>query len=578
MAHFNDTFSIANWNVTTVEQDTITGNAKTYFDLIQDQNQYFYESSDGYFVFRAPVEGASTKNSAYTRSELRELNDDGSRAAWTLQEGGTMTATLRVDETPTLANGEGGRFIIGQVHGGNDELVRLYYDDGQVYFRNEIAIGSGVEETFYVQSSAGDRPEISLGEEFSYLIDVKGDDLVVKIFADGIEYASTTKIHDAWQDNEFYFKAGVYNGVSSDPGAWTYGDGASQVSFKAIDIGHAGGEGMAAYPKIVHSDKGAESFTGTDDLDVFVFDTVLDSTESSRDRLIDFDVSVDKIDVSALGFSDLSTDGGKTEEDELRLAYSSKTDRTYIRSDQSDFELYLQGDYRDTLTEENFVFDKPQIVNAKDGAQDLFANSGESVFIYSEVSQSSVSARDAITNFEVGLDKIDLSALGFKGLDTDGGKTEEHELRLAYSSKSDRTYLRSDQSDFELYLNGDYRDKLTNNDFVLDIANELNSTQEREKLVGTDKEDIFVFSAERFSTDRQSDGIYGFDVGVDLVDLSALGFTGFDSDGGRTEDGEFRLTYSENSDRTYLRSDQRDFEIYFKGNYTQKLSESDFLF
>lgn len=578
MAHFNENFSIANWNITTVEEDTTTGNAKTYFDLIQDQNQYFYEASDGYFVFRAPVDGATTKNSSYTRSELRELNDDGSRASWTLQEGGTMTATLRVDEVPILANGDGGRFIIGQVHGGNDELVRIYYDDGQVYFRNEIAIESGVEETFHFHNSAGDRPEVSIGEEFSYLIDVQGNDLVVKIFADGMEYVSTTKIHDAWQDNEFYFKAGVYNGVSSNPTAWTYGDGASQVSFKAIDIGHAEGEGLDAYPNIVHSNQGAETFIGTQDLDVFVFDTVIDSTESSRDRIIDFDASVDKIDVSALGFAELRTDGFKTEEDQLRLAYSSATDRTYIRSDKSDFELYLQGDYRDTLTADNFVFDTPQIVLGKEGAQDLFANSGESVFVYDAVDQSTVRGRDGITNFEVGIDKIDLSALGFKGLDTDGGKTEEHELRLAYSSGSDRTYIRSDQSDFELYLNGDYRDKLTNSDFILDIPNEINATQQREKLHATDKEDIFVFSKTQFSTDRASDGIFGFDVGVDLVDLSSLGFAGFDTDGGRTESDEFRLTYSSNSDRTYLRSDQSDFEIYFKGNYTTQLSESDFIF
>jgi len=56
------------------------------------------------------------------------------------------------------------------------------------------------------------------------------------------------------------------------------------------------------------------------------------------------------------------------------------------------------------------------------------------------------------------LDIIDLSNLGFIGLDSDGGRTEEGELRLVHSEATDRTYVLSDQEDFMLYLNGEHTD------------------------------------------------------------------------------------------------------------------------
>lgn len=66
----------------------------------------------------------------------------------------------------------------------------------------------------------------------------------------------------------------------------------------------------------------------------------------------------------------------------------------------------------------------------------------------------------------VGVDKIDLTGLGFMGLDTDGGSTEAGELSMAYSSSSNRTYVRTDQGDFEFYLDGDYTATLTDASFL----------------------------------------------------------------------------------------------------------------
>ncbi|MGH8066643.1 MAG: hypothetical protein ACRERE_15680 [Candidatus Entotheonellia bacterium] len=46
-----------------------------------------------------------------------------------------------------------------------------------------------------------------------------------------------------------------------------------------------------------------------------------------------------------------------THEGELRLTYSSATDRTYVRSDQSDFAFFLDGDHRMPLTADDFLFE-----------------------------------------------------------------------------------------------------------------------------------------------------------------------------------------------------------------------------
>jgi len=72
------------------------------------------------------------------RSELREMN--GSLpGAWNLAQGGTMTATLKIDSIPTLSDGKLGRVVIGQIHGQTNELCRLYWDNNQVYFKNDLA-------------------------------------------------------------------------------------------------------------------------------------------------------------------------------------------------------------------------------------------------------------------------------------------------------------------------------------------------------------------------------------------------------------------------------------------------------
>jgi Alginate lyase len=239
----SDNFLLENWKITLPvdSKNGHSGTAKEVKNLIgYEDSRFFYDASDGAMVFKADVDGATTSGSKYARTELREM-DGTAKAAWDLAEGGTLSATLKVDETPIKDGGDPGRVVVGQIHGQNDELVRLYYEDGKVYFMNDQAGPDDKETKFTFKSSDGEQPDISLHETFSYMIDAHKDKLTVKVLADGQEYVSKTNINDVWDSDTFYFKAGVYLGVNESTG---HGEG--QVSFYGLDFSHDGG-GMGGW-------------------------------------------------------------------------------------------------------------------------------------------------------------------------------------------------------------------------------------------------------------------------------------------------------------------------------------------
>lgn len=241
----SDSFDLSDWYLTLPVDSTgdITGRALNIMDLANYQSPYFYKGSDGAMVFYAPVAGATTQNTYGARSELRELNSDGTYAFWNPAKGGTMTATVAVNSIPTYLNGTPGKEMIGQIHGKSDELVRLYYDNGKVYFKNDQA--EPHPEKFELTNAAGDTPRIALNEKFSYLIDVHGEILTVKVFTNNDVFSSVTTINSVWQSDTLYFKAGVYLGVTATPDVSIgQGTGAGQVSFYGLDFSHTPGGGL----------------------------------------------------------------------------------------------------------------------------------------------------------------------------------------------------------------------------------------------------------------------------------------------------------------------------------------------
>lgn len=210
--------------------------------------RFFFPSPDGGITFKSPVRGAKTStNTNYVRTELREMLRRGNTSLPTAEPGrnnwvlstapkryrkkaggvdGELHATLAVNHvTTTGAPNEVGRVIIGQIHGKDDEPVRLYYrklphhTKGTLYFAHEV---KGQKEDLYVQlignrANTAEDPVngIGLNERFGYSIVALGHNLEVTILKAGKPVARkridmSESGYDS-SDEYLYFKAGVYN-------------------------------------------------------------------------------------------------------------------------------------------------------------------------------------------------------------------------------------------------------------------------------------------------------------------------------------------------------------------------------
>ncbi len=359
-------FDLTNWKIGLPIDSAggFTGTAIEVKNLIgYEHDKYFYTGSDGAMVFTAPVEGATTSGSNYARSELREMKGT-ERAAWSLTQGGFMKATLEVDQAPIKFSGVAGRVVVGQIHGVDNELVRLYWENGKMYFVNGFAGTNNVPTTFYLTNGNGEQPNVSLNERFSYTINAKNSDLEVVVHADGQTYKSLTRINSIWNTDSFYFKAGTYLGVNE-----TQGTGKGQTSFYELSFNHDGA--MPTRPVTTQTFTGtssANSLTGTDgnDLidgkggddkidgnggndvligdtgkDTFIFDRLLGST--NVDVIVDFNAADDTIRLENSIFSKLTTTGTLSSS-WFRAGTKALDSNDYIVYDRATGSLYYDSD------------------------------------------------------------------------------------------------------------------------------------------------------------------------------------------------------------------------------------------
>ena len=208
----------------------------------------FETAADGGLRFTVSPNGPTTSGSSFPRSELREMLRRGdtsirtqgvTRNNWVMETApltsrqaaggvnGDMCVTLAVNSvTSTGDANQIGRIVIGQIHGAQDEPIRLYYRKlpgnarGAIYFAHEPTEASGLPEVFYemigTRSRSAPDPAggIPLGDVFSYTISLRGDDLTVTVYRDGEDpltrtvdiSASGYSAADEWM----YFKVGAY--------------------------------------------------------------------------------------------------------------------------------------------------------------------------------------------------------------------------------------------------------------------------------------------------------------------------------------------------------------------------------
>jgi hypothetical protein len=214
--------------------------------------QFMYnDSTDGSLVFYTYPE-ASTANSSYSRTELREQMQPGSNSVnWTFEEGGKMRGVLSVPEISRDKDGDFDRVIIMQIHGrltngqrdliGEDDnnappMLKIYWNDGKIRVKTKILKDINATDREILHTSAWEDDEgFDFSEEVGhdkFTLEVIVSKGRMEIILNDDETVVYKSIHiERWGIFENYFKAGNYL-VSTEP------DSFARVKYYALEVSH----------------------------------------------------------------------------------------------------------------------------------------------------------------------------------------------------------------------------------------------------------------------------------------------------------------------------------------------------
>ena len=197
----------------------------------------FNDSIDGSLVFVCSP-GASTANSSYSRTELREQMVPGSNNTnWTFADGGVMKGKLKVDKMDRDENGDYYRAIIMQIHGrltdaqrdliGEDDnnappVLKIYWNEGRVKVHRKVLVDVEVNDTDILRTSAWTDESTWLGDQVDFdefTLEIKASEGRLEVILNEVDNIVYEDIHmEKWGIFENYFKAGNYF-ITKDAGA-----------------------------------------------------------------------------------------------------------------------------------------------------------------------------------------------------------------------------------------------------------------------------------------------------------------------------------------------------------------------
>lgn len=222
------------------------------FETNEIAKPFFYkDSSDNSIVFHSyPAE--TTKNTKYSRSELREQMKPGDdNVNWTFEQGGTMRGTLSVPEVTQDKIGNYHRVIIMQIHGrltneqrdliGEDDnnappILKIYWQEGVIRVKSKYLkdVNASYEEMLHEHAWGDDS-----GRNFKEIVGTDKFILEVKV-SKGLMTVTLndneTLVYDGidmekWGIFENYFKAGNYF-QSRDEGSY------AKVKYYTLEVSH----------------------------------------------------------------------------------------------------------------------------------------------------------------------------------------------------------------------------------------------------------------------------------------------------------------------------------------------------
>ena len=224
-------------------------------DFAKDEKAkpYMYiDSTKGAIVFHAMPTSSKTKNTKYTRSELREQMEPGNNNVnWTFKQGAYMKGKLAMDASTRDSDGKYHRTIIMQIHGrltneqrdliGEDDnnappMLKIYWDKGKIRIKTKVLknLKTTVPEILHEDAWGNDEgfnfeQEVGFGK---FTLEVKVSEGKMVVVLNNSEFKVYENIHmRKWGVFENYFKAGNYF-QSRDEGSF------SKVRFYELEVAH----------------------------------------------------------------------------------------------------------------------------------------------------------------------------------------------------------------------------------------------------------------------------------------------------------------------------------------------------
>lgn len=250
LSHWKVTLPITNDNGKPIEIEP-----PEIFDFASNElaKPYMYiDSTKGAIVFHSLPTNSTTKNTKYTRSELREQMEPGNNNVnWQFSDGAYMKGKIAIDQVTKDRDGKYHRIIIMQIHGrltneqkeliGADDnnappILKIYWDKGKIRVKTKILKNINAESPEILHESAWDDDAgFNFEEEVGFrkfTLEVKVRDGKMVIGLNGNEYKVYDNIHiKKWNIFENYFKAGNYF-QTRDEGA------SSRVRFYELEVKH----------------------------------------------------------------------------------------------------------------------------------------------------------------------------------------------------------------------------------------------------------------------------------------------------------------------------------------------------
>ncbi|WP_420572100.1 polysaccharide lyase family 7 protein [Kordia sp.] len=219
----------------------------------EDLIPYMYNDSvRGALVFYAYPSKATTANTKYSRSELREQMEPGNNNVnWTFKQGGIMKGKLAIDEVSRDTKGKYHKVIIMQIHGRltNEQrdligqkdnnappILKIYWKDGKIRVKTKVLKNLNATETEMLHEDAWDNDKgFTFKEKVGFKkfrLEVRVSEGKMTIVLNNNEFKTYENIHmKKWGIFENYFKAGNYF-QSRDEGSF------AKVRYYTLEVTH----------------------------------------------------------------------------------------------------------------------------------------------------------------------------------------------------------------------------------------------------------------------------------------------------------------------------------------------------